>query len=168
MATALRMRGGSGSTVLPSEYFGSKDSGAYFPQEATPQQQTGGKCPCLLGGSTVLPSEYFGVASGAYSQVGRGGGGERGEQPRARLTDDMFAQVLREYRQRVLAADGMRFTEDAKSALQARIMNSVADALKRQQPSSSAQGQGQRRGSALTAAHIDKAAKKFVLFPARA
>ena len=112
-ATATKTMRGGAETVLPSEYFG-KNSGAYFPQEATAgiehsafapgvtraglpatsfmaggmsRAGKGGRCPCMLGGAeTVLPSEYFGRNSGAYVDASQSAQSEHTAMPTATLT----------------------------------------------------------------------------------
>ena len=141
-------------------------------------------CPCMLGGAeTVLPSEYFGKNSGAYfdAQLVRGmehtsisnsvarpalpasnsafvGGASSSSTATtstARMPEEVFAQILKEFKQRNVAASDMRFSDDAKKLLRSHIMESVKDALRLQKSSS----------STVTPARLQSAAKQFTLFP---
>lgn len=139
---AKRRMGGGAETVLPSEYFG-KNSGAYLPNVSSMEHSAVGSADLAR---PALPASFV------------GGGGASLRKASARMPEDVFSAILREYKHRNVSASDIRFSEDAKKLLRAYVTESVSDALM----SVDAGGRG---SAVLTVGRLQKASGKYCLFP---
>lgn len=140
---------GGAETVLPSEYFGG-DSGRYFAHDVISGLEHS------TAGSDAAARQALPMTFGAPASQAGGGSGHK-KKMTARISEDVFMNIVREYKRRHASAAGeLRIADNVKGPLRTKIALTAEAAI--------FASHAQRKTSSLTPACLDQAAKKFVVF----